>query len=461
METFDYSPPAHPAGPLPWRAPRARGRLDARIRLPGSKSLSNRQLVLSALAEEPSLLRAPLHARDSELMRSGLERLGVRIETVPGDGPHGDDLRVAPPAELRGGGEIDCGLAGTVMRFLPPLAALAVGEVRFDGDEAARLRPMEAMIRALRELGAPVRELGRPGRLPFVLRGTARVRGGELRIDASASSQFVSGLLLAAPRFERGLRLEHAGERPPSGPHIEMTLACLRERGVEAAALDERSWRVEPGAIRGGTVDIEPDLSNAAPFLAAAVVAGGAVTIPEWPERSTQLGGRLTEILAGFGARLRPGPDGLDCIVQRGVLQGAVPEGVELELSDAGELTPAVAALAALCRGTSVLSGIGHLRGHETDRLRALATELRGVGARVEELEDGLRITSAGPGSLHGAAWSAYGDHRMATCGAIVGLAVDGVEIDDIGATAKTMPQFPGLWRELLSQRAALPGAGA
>jgi len=193
-----------------WSAPTASGPLTARLMLPGSKSLTNRELVLAALADGPSLLRRPLHSRDSALMIEALKQVGVGIEEVPGDGAFGPDLRVTPTSELHGGVSIDTGLAGTVMRFLPPVAALALGPVAVDGDAAARARPMRTTILALRDLGIEVDDDG-SGTMPFTIHGTGRVEGGELSIDASASSQFVSGLLLAAPRFARGLELRHTG----------------------------------------------------------------------------------------------------------------------------------------------------------------------------------------------------------------------------------------------------------
>ncbi len=259
----------------------------------------------------------------------------------------------------------------------------------------------------------------------------------------------MSGLLLSAPRFERGLDLRHAGERLPSMPHIEMTIATLRERGVDVASPEPGRWLVAPGPIRAVDVAIEPDLSNAAPFLVAALVAGGHVTITGWPASTTQVGAQLAELLPRFGARVsidedrltvrapEPGPDG-----SRGI------RGVDLDLSEAGELVPNLVALAAFADGPSTFTGIGHIRHHETDRLAALAAELNGLGGAVTELDDGLRIV---PAPLTGGPWRAYADHRMATTGAIVGLAVPGVVVDDIGSTSKTLPQFTKLWEQMLA----------
>lgn len=436
-----------------WPAPRATSRLNARVSLPGSKSLTNRELVLSALAAQPSVLRRPLHSRDSALMIEALRALGVGIDDVPGDGAYGADLRITPPAELTGSTPIDCGLAGTVMRFMPPVAALALGPVAFDGDEAARRRPMNTTIDSLRALGVDVNDDGR-GALPFSLWGTGSVRGGEVQIDASASSQFVSGLLLAAARFDEGLVLRHTGERLPSLPHIEMTMATLAARGVHVESPEPGVWVVAPGPIAGIPIDIEPDLSNAAPFLVSAVIAGGTVAVEGWPASTTQVGADLETLLPLFGATVHR--DGTRLVVDggAGLLGGVRVPGVQLDLSTGGELAPALVALAALASGPSEITGIGHLRGHETDRLAALAAEINGLGGAVTELDDGLAIE---PRPLHGGNWRAYEDHRMATAGAIIGLAVDGVLVDDIGSTAKTLPQFASLWHAMLDESASMP----
>jgi 3-phosphoshikimate 1-carboxyvinyltransferase len=461
MHVFRYSNPefnpygdddqTDAAAPGPWRAPRATGPLSASLQLPGSKSLTNRELVLAALADGPSTLRWPLHSRDSALMVQALKALGTRIEEIDGDGAYGPDLRITPADELQGGVSIDCGLAGTVMRFMPPLAALALGPVAFDGDEHARKRPMRPVVNALRDLGIDVNDDGR-GALPFSLYGMGAVEGGELAIDASASSQFVSGLLLAAPRFTRGLTLRHTGERLPSLPHIEMTLHSLRARGVRAESPEPGVWVVEPGPIAALDLTIEPDLSNAAPFLAAALVAGGTVTVQGWPDATTQVGADLEQLLPQFGASVTRNGDDLTVDGGAGLLGGKPITAVDLDLSTGGELAPALVALAALADGRSTITGIGHLRGHETDRLAALTAEINALGGTATELEDGLLIE---PQPLHGGLWHAYADHRMAHAGAIIGLAINGVDIDDIAATGKTLPQFPELWRGL--QESPLP----
>ena len=429
----------------PWAAPVASGALNAVVSLPGSKSLTNRELVLSALASEPTLLTEPLASRDSSLMIAALRLLGTQIDELPNG-----DLKVTPAAFDRSA-SIDCGLAGTVMRFVPPISVLASGDIRFDGDLAARRRPMNTTIDSLRALGVSVTDEGAAA-LPFTVHGNGSVAGGSVTIDASASSQFVSGLLLAAARFENGLTLQHDGEHLPSMPHIEMTLDCLEKRGVKVstANLDGKdglpTWRVEPGSINGGTFAIEPDLSNAGPFLAAAMVAGGSVTITGWPDSTTQVGDEFDGILQQMGAKIERTDAGLT-ITGTGEIHG-----IDIDLSIGGELTPVIAALAAIADSPTVIRGVAHLRGHETDRLAALATEINRIGGIARETADGLEIDPSD--NLHGAVWETYEDHRMATAGAIIGLRVPGIQVEDIKTTSKTMPDFDKLWLNMLEGNA-------
>ncbi len=428
-----------------WPAPVAAGRVTASVSLPGSKSLTARELVLSALADGASLLRAPLHSRDTANMVEALRALGVSIVEKPGAGEFSSDLLITPAEELLGSTTIECGQAGTVMRFVPPVAGLALGPTMFDADDSARGRPMGAIIAALRALGVDVNDDGR-GALPFTVHGTGTVAGGAIEIDASSSSQFVSALLLSASRFEEGLDLTHSGDRLPSLPHIEMTIAALADRGVTVESPEVGRWVVKPGSIGARDVDIEPDLSNAAPFLAAAVVTGGTVTITGWPESTTQVGADLADLLPLFDATVTRDGDRLTVTGPERI------QGVQLDLTTGGELAPALVAIAALADGPSEITGIGHIRHHETDRLAALAAELNRLGGAVTELEDGLRIE---PRPLHGGVWHSYEDHRMATAGAIVGLAVPGVEVENIATTAKTLPQFPQLWTRMLDEGTA------
>lgn len=431
-----------------WPAPTAGAPIDARTPLPGSKSLTGRELVLSALADGPGVLRAPLHSRDTTLMTEALRSLGVRFEEIPTGSPFGADLRVIPAEELTGSTSIGCGLAGTVMRFVPPVAALALGPVAFDGDPYARKRPMRPLLDALRALGADIADEGR-GLLPFTVHGRGSLRGGRVEIDASLSSQFVSALLLSAARFEEGVHVVHTGERLPSVPHIEMTLEALRTRGVDASSPAEGEWTVAPGPISAREIRIEPDLSNAAPFLSAALVAGGRVTVPNWPSDTTQVGDLLRSLLLEFGAEVALENDALT------VSSDGAIRGVRLHVPEAGELAPTLVGLAALAAhgsdGTdgqpSEITGIGHIRHHETDRIAALVAEINGLGGSARELPDGIAVD---PAPLHGGVWRSYADHRMATTGALIGLRIPGVEVEDIGSTSKTLPQFPELWHRML-----------
>nr|WP_240895123.1 3-phosphoshikimate 1-carboxyvinyltransferase [Kineococcus siccus] len=436
-----------------WAAPHRDAPLDAVVAVPGSKSLTNRYLVVAALAERSSLLRDPLDSRDTRLMVDALRRLGSEVvEGGPGgpsDGAAGAADWVVHPGPVRGGVGVDCGLAGTVMRFLPPVAALAGSPVAFDGDPRARERPMAALLTALRQLGADVDDGGR-GLLPFRVSGRdGGLPGGTATIDASGSSQFVSALLLAGARFRDGLVLHHEGPPVPSEPHVRMTIEVLRDVGVVVDDAVPGTWHVEPGEVNALDVQVEPDLSNAAPFLAAAAVCGGRVRVPAWPQSTTQAGDLLRDVLDQMGADVTLDREGL-LVEGTGELFG-----LDLDLREAGELAPVITALAALASSPTRLRGIAHLRGHETDRLKALVTELNGLGGDAVETEDGLLVR---PRTLHGGVFETYADHRMATAGAVLGLRVEGVRVVDIGTTRKTLPDFPGLWDAML--RGSAPPAG-
>jgi len=399
------------------------------VSLPGSKSLTNRGLVLAALADGPSTLVRPLRARDTELMTAALRALGTQVDDA------GTEWQVRP-APLRGPACVDCGLAGTVMRFAPAVAALADGAVHIDGDPRARARPMGQTIDTLRGLGVSIDDGGRRA-LPFTVRGTGAVSGGVVELDASTSSQFVSALLLAGPRYRDGVDVRHRGKPVPSQPHLAMSVSQLRLRGVAVDDSEPNRWVVSPGPIQALDCVVEPDLSNAAPFLAAALVTGGRVRVRDWPSHTDQAGDQLRHLLVAFGAdvvRLESdvvvtGPRSLD--------------GVSLDLHEVGELTPVVAALCALATAPSQLSGIAHLRGHETDRLAAVAREVDRLGGAVTEQPDGLRID---PQPLHAGRWHTYDDHRMAHAGAVIGLVVPGVQVADVATTGKTFPGFADVW---------------
>ena len=416
--------------------------VDINVVIPGSKSVTNRALILAAQAKSPSTLRRPLVSRDSELMVAGLKALGIGIEeaTVVVDGI--EELQwIVTPAPMHGGVRVDVGNAGTVMRFLPPLAALATGEVIFDGDPRSYERPLGPVIKALEELGVSIDHEDRYS-LPLKLHGTGKISGGEITIDASESSQFLSALLLVAPSFTNGITVKHKGGSLPSMPHIEMTVDMLRQFGavVEVDSVAQ-TWKVKSGALHGLDLVIEPDLSNASPFLSIAMVCGGRVAIADWPTKTTQPGDQLRTILAEMGAQFSFGDNGLT-IIGTGKIHG-----IDVDLHDVGELTPSIAALCALADSPSHLRGIGHLRKHETDRLAALTREINALGGNVTEEETALHIT---PAPLHAGVFHTYDDHRLATAGAVLGLVIEGIEVENIATTRKTLPDFPGLWSSLL-----------
>ena len=416
--------------------------VDLSVVIPGSKSVTNRALILAAQAKSPSVLRRPLVSRDSELMVAGLKALGIGIEERLAVVDGIEELQwIISPAPMQGGIKVDVGNAGTVMRFLPPLAALATGDVIFDGDPRSYERPLGPVIKALEELGVLIEHEDRYS-LPLKLQGIGKVIGGELIIDASESSQFLSALLLVAPSFTNGLTVKHKGGSLPSMPHIEMTVEMLREFGATVEVDSKKqSWSVKPGELHGLDLVIEPDLSNAAPFLSIAMVCGGRVAIADWPTKTTQPGDQLRFILTSMGAEFSFGDNGLTIISSNQI------HGIDVDLHDVGELTPSIAALAALADSPSHLRGIGHLRKHETDRLAALTREINALGGKVVEKHSSLHIT---PAPLHGGLFHTYDDHRLATAGAVLGLVIPEIEVENIATTRKTLPDFPGLWSSLL-----------
>jgi 3-phosphoshikimate 1-carboxyvinyltransferase len=417
-----------------WPAPTAAGPVAGRVVLPGSKSMTNRALVLAALAGGPSTIHRPLVARDTALMADGLRALGVVIDETPAA------AWVVTPAPMQGPATIDVGNAGTVMRFLPPVAALADGAVSFRGDARASERPLAPVLDALRSLGVDVEGSG----VPFTVRARRRVRGGRVGIDASSSSQFVSALLLAGARFDEGVEVVHRGPPVPSQPHIAMTVAMLRDAGVAVDAASVDRWSVAPGPIAARDVTVEPDLSNAGAFLAAAMVTAGTVSVAGWPTSTTQAGDALRAIFAEMGGAAELGPAGLRLTGPDRIA------GIDVDLHDVGELAPVVAAVCSLATTPSRLRGIAHLRLHETDRLAALAREITTLGGRVVEHDDGLAIE---PAPLHGGVFHTYDDHRLVTAAAVVGLVVPGVLVENVSTVAKTLPGFTDLWRSLLDGR--------
>jgi 3-phosphoshikimate 1-carboxyvinyltransferase len=429
-----------------WRTPIALGPVRARLRLPGSKSITNRALVLAALSDSPSVISGPLRARDTQLAVAALRVLGCSITDS------GTDLAVSPGQPGSGAAlSVDVGNAGTVMRFLPAVAALTSARVSFDGDPRARERPVGALLTALRALGADIDDGGR-GALPFTVRGSGTVPGGTVTLDASGSSQLVSGLLLAAPRFAGGALVRHEGPPVPSLPHIEMTVRMLRDAGAEVDAGTEVGaaggarpdvWRVRPGRLRLGDFTVEPDLSNAGPFLAAALVTGGSVTVRDWPADSLQASGAIIEVLTRMGARCVPGPDGLT-VTGTGTIRG-----IEADLRDIPELCLPLTSVAALASGPSVFTGVGHTRAQETDRLAAIAKEINALGGDVTEHPDGLEIRPR-PLRASGEPFDSYDDHRMVMAAAVLGLAVPGIEVLNVATVGKTFPTFTALWEDMV-----------
>ncbi|MBW3080657.1 3-phosphoshikimate 1-carboxyvinyltransferase [Bifidobacterium saguinibicoloris] len=447
-----------------WAAPKADGPLDSTVTIPGSKSLSNRYLMLAALGTKPVTLVGLLRSRDTELMMGALEALGVTCTPDPDDDT---TVTVTPPADGRFHGNVDvyCGLAGTVMRFVPGLALLADDVVRFDGDEQAYARPMKPVLDGLEQLGATITYHGEEGFLPFSVtpprhdRGDASTDGegaprrAHVAIDSSQSSQFISGLLLIASRLPGGLTLTHTGEKTPSLPHIRMTVADVAAAGGHVDAdEDARTWTAAHADLQlPGRVVVEPDLSNAAPFLGAALIAGGTVRVPHWPASTTQPGGLLPGYLERMGATVTfPEEDGVrTCqVTSDGTIHGLG----DFDLTAAGEIAPSLAAILVFADAPTRMIGIGHLRGHETNRLAALVAEITRIGGAARELEDGIEITPVPRAELHGAVMESYADHRMATFAAMIGLSVPGVHVVDVETTRKTLPDFVGMWTRLLER---------
>lgn len=463
MDTMTKTAPTNTM-PNPWPAPTPRGPLNATVTIPGSKSLSNRYLILAALGAQPVTLVGLLRSRDTELMMNALTELGVRCDINPAIDT---TVTVTPPASGRFHGNIDiyCGLAGTVMRFVPGLALFADGPVRFDGDMQAYARPMQPVLDGLEQLGATIEYHGEHGRLPFTITPPAEPAAepsaatlaeqpesqAHVSIDSSASSQFISGLLLVGSRLPGGIELTHTGEKTPSLPHIRMTVADINAAGGKALA-DEphRTWTVAPRRLQlPHTVVVEPDLSNAAPFLGAALIAGGTVRVPHWPVETTQPGGLLPGYLERMGARISfPESDGIRyCEVSS---DGTIHGLGSFDLTQAGEIAPSLAALLVFADAATSMIGIGHLRGHETNRLEALVAEIRRIGGEARELPDGIEITPVSRERLHGAVMESYEDHRMATFAALIGLAVPGVAVVNVMTTRKTLPDFVGMWTTML-----------
>ena len=422
------------SAPHNWSAPSAKRPIHSTVSIPGSKSATNRAFVLAALGDSISKIHKPLLARDTELMLQALEKLGCTITRS------NEIIEITPMKRVHQDLAIDVGLAGTVMRFVPPLAALTAGVVHFDGDQRARNRPMKTLIDSLKALKISVDDESSES-LPFSIVSDGNVQGGEITIDASESSQFISALLLAGAKFSNGLTIKHVGNKLPSLPHIEMTIDMLNQVGVKVSSIEKNSWKIDPTVIKSKDWLIEPDLSNAGPFIAAAMVTKGEMTITDWPQNTTQAGNAWIEILTKMGAQVVLTEKGLT------VSQSGDIKGIDFDLSDVGELTPVLVSIAVLAKSNSSLTGISHLRGHETDRLAALVENIKAIGGDAEETSDGLIIR---PRKLHGGLWKSFDDHRMATAGAVIGLVVEGILVDDIKTTSKTLPDFENMWTSLV-----------
>lgn len=477
--------------PTDWIAPVPSGDLDCRLELPGSKSITNRELVLAALAQGESRLYGVLRARDTDLMISGLRALGADLEvdgtTVSVRSPLPLSACFSPPelvedavpattspARAATDTTIECGLAGTVMRFLPPLAALTNAPVTFTADPQALARPLTEIFDFLTGVGATVKR--GEGTFPFTVTGPLSLTSlpSQLRVDARASSQFLSSAaLFAAALTATGRQLSIQACGPiPSAPHLEMTWQCLRRHGLQvqltAHTGGDMEVRIDGEGVRPVTVQIEPDLSNAGPFLAAVAICGGKIAIPHWPVGTTQPGDAWRELLTAYGARVRLLAETDHCGTLWLESTGAPGPGFTRDMSQEGELVPTMAALAAHCSGPSELRGIGHLRGHETDRLVALETELRRCGVWASASADSIRIdpTVKLPGFPADAAvagadirMETYHDHRMATFAALMGLRRPGLRVTNIATTAKTLPDFTRLWEEMLTGKREVNGA--
>lgn len=403
------------------------GPLDADVVVPGSKSLTNRALLLAALAEGTSTLHGALVADDTEAMAGAMNAIGARVRldaeacTVTGIGG-----RLEP-----GPIEIDARLSGTTARFVLPVLTLGPGPYVLDGDQPLRDRPLGPSIEALRRLGAEVDDSDRPGHLPVVVRAGA-TRGDGVGVDGSLSSQFTSGLLLAAAAMPDGLAVDLLGP-VVSRPYLDMTLAVLRSFGVDAGSDGGRRLWVRPGGLTAGVHRIEPDASGASYFLAAAAICGGRVRVADLGSESVQGDVGLARVLGAMGAEVEQRSDSTE-VRGTGRLHG-----VEVDLTDMPDMAQTVAAVAVFADGPTTVRGAEVIRGHETDRIAAVVTELRRCGIDAEEHSDGFTIH---PGVPRPARIETYRDHRMAMSFALIGLGAPGIEIVDPGCVAKTFPDF-------------------
>jgi 3-phosphoshikimate 1-carboxyvinyltransferase len=406
------------------------GPLSGTIRPPGSKSITNRALLCAALADGESLLTGALESEDTGVMIDGLRRLGMPVA----QDTTARTLRVTGcggrlPAR---GGELYVANSGTTMRFLAAVAALAHGRFRLDGTPRMRQRPIQDLLDALVQLGVDARSEQGTGAPPVVIEA-AGLRGGRATIAGDVSSQFLSGLLMAAPYAAAPVELAVAGPLV-SQPYVEMTLAVMRAFGVAVGTKGLAEFHVPVDRpYQGRHYAIEPDASAASYFFAAAAITGGRITVEGLSRSSLQGDVAFCDCLERMGCRIDFGPDSITVWGQP--LHG----NVTLDMNAISDTVQTLGAVALFADGPTMITGVAHIRHKETDRLRALATELRKLGAGVDEQPDGLRIV---PGDLHGAEIETYDDHRMAMSLALVGLRVPGVIIRDPGCTRKTYPGY-------------------
>ncbi len=404
--------------------------VDATVRVPGSKSLTNRALLVAALADGDSTIKNPLLSDDSYWLLEALVRLGFAVEADRAGGVATIQGRAGTIPER----EVDLfvGNAGTVARFLPPALSLGTGPYRVDGVSRMRERPVGDLVEAMRKLGAGVGYGGEEGRFPLILDGGG-LQGGDAKVKGSKSSQFLSGLLMAAPYAAGEVVLEVEGGLV-SKPYVGITLEVMSEFGVEVEVREDYGrFAVSPGLYKARDYAIEPDASGASYFMAAAAVTGGRVEIPGLGAGSMQGDMKFAEVLAEMGCDTQTRAES---IAVRG------PErlrGVEVDMNAFSDTMITLAAIAPFAAGPTIINNVEHTRHQETDRISAVVTELRRLGVRAEEWRDGLRIE---PGPAHPALVRTYGDHRIAMAFAVTGLVTPGIRIQDPGCVTKTFPDY-------------------
>jgi 3-phosphoshikimate 1-carboxyvinyltransferase len=422
--------------------PQAPGPVRGSIRPPGSKSITNRALVCAALAEGTSLLTGALDSQDTRVMATGLAALGA---DVTADWPRGE-IRVQGTTgsiPVRAA-SLDCAASGTTMRFLSAICGLGHGHYRLDGTPRMRQRPIGDLIDALRSLGVDATAES-PGGCPPVVIHAAGLSGGSTRICGSTSSQFASGLAMAAACTPQGMHLEFTGTLV-SVPYLDMTRRVMTSFGGRITDEADGSWTVAATGYHGCRYAIEPDASAASYFFALAALTGGSVRVEGLSRRSMQGDVAFCTALEQMGCRVDWDDDAI-------TVSGRAAHGVDIDMNAISDTVPSLAVVALFADGPTAIRNVAHIRDKETDRIGDLARELRRLGAVVDERTDGMTIT---PAPLHGASLRTYDDHRMAMSLALAGLRVPGVWIEDPGCVGKTFPDY----FQRLGQVAALRGPG-